>query len=348
MYFVRADGNAKIGAGHLMRCLTIAEAMVKLSVAESDILFVCADESSAILVREHGFGAEVLGTDYQRLSEELAAWESILKVQEQEDHVILVDSYYVTDSYLEALRRYGKVFLLDDMQQHAYPVDGVINYNAFADERIYGDLYRNTVASYYVGSSYVPVRPQFLDCRYAVREEVRDILITTGGGDQDNIAGAVLEKIYREDINYHLVIGAFSPNREKIESWASGRRGVNLCVDVKNMAELMQKCDLAITAGGTTIYELAAIGVPFICFSYAENQEALTEYIGKNEVAGYAGAYHKDAGRVLRRIEELVQEFMVSKEKRRTCSQIETQMIDGLGAKRLASVLKQEGVSARG
>lgn len=59
--------------------------------------------------------------------------------------------------------------------------------------------------------------------------------------------------------------------------------------DVKDMAGLMTACQLAVTAGGTTIYELSVLGVPFVCFSYAENQEGLTEWLGKQEIAGYAG-----------------------------------------------------------
>lgn len=54
----------------------------------------------------------------------------------------------------------------------------------------------------------------------------------------------------------------------------------------------MAQCQLAVTAGGTTIYELAVLGVPFVCFSYAENQEALTEWLGTQQIAGYAGAWH--------------------------------------------------------
>ena len=124
-----------------------------------------------------------------------------------------------------------------------------------------------------------------------------DILITTGGGDKDNIAGQILRELCEHSlaevpVRYHLVIGKFNPNRDRLEQYASEHNSVTLHSDVKDMAGLMTACQLAVTAGGTTIYELSVLGVPFVCFSYAENQEGLTEWLGKQKKAGYAGKWH--------------------------------------------------------
>ena len=123
MFLIRADGNAKIGAGHLMRCLTIAEA---LREALEEALFVCADKDSAALVEAHGFRAGVLGTDYRYMEAELPKWEQVIfdggtelcppgSEPQKKTHVILVDSYYATPAYLERLKAYGVVVLLDVM-----------------------------------------------------------------------------------------------------------------------------------------------------------------------------------------------------------------------------------------
>lgn len=355
MYLVRADGNAKIGAGHLMRCLTIIEELAKLNGKKDNILFVCADEESAALARKRGFQAKSLGTDYRNMEAELPVWRDFFRgsewntemiVSEQEiasfrkdKHVILVDSYYVTERYLQELRRYGRVILLDDMQQKAYPADVVVNYNVFADEEIYRDLYQGCETMLCIGGKYVPVRPQFLQVDYHVSDTVSDILITTGGGDVDNIAGAVLQAIYSDKCNYHLISGRFNPHRDELEQLASECTNIHIYHDVEDMAGLMAKCDLAITAGGTTIYELAAVGVPFICFSYAENQEALTAYIGKHGVAYFAGAYHKEPQSVLEFMPVMVSELCVDKAKRSMCNEKEKELIDGKGAERMAQVM---------
>lgn len=338
MYIIRADGNAKIGAGHLMRCLTIAQTLAKRLGDQKEICFWCAEEASGDLVKSHGFQAKVLGTDYRNMETELTEWEKLTSW----NNIILVDSYYVTDSYLNTLRKYGKVYLLDDMQQHVYPVDVVINYNAFADKEKYHNLYAGTGTICLVGSDYVPVREQFLNRDYHVHEKVTDVLITTGGGDIANIAGELLKEILCEEVSFHVVSGRYNPHLEALQELKRIYPEIHIYHDVKNMAELMQKCDLAITAGGTTIYELAAVGVPFLCFSYAENQEALTEYIGTCEIAGYLGAYHLERQTVMEKLSVLFAEYCHNWDLRMACHRSEKKMIDGKGAERLAEKIYQQ------
>ncbi len=342
---IRADGNAAIGAGHLMRCMTIAEAMRKMQAEEDRILFLCAEEQSAELVREHGFDATVLYTDYRNLEAELPLTRDLFHHKDAQ-RIILVDSYYVTDTYLKSLREFGRTVLLDDMQQNAYPVDVVINYNAFADAAVYEKLYQGTNTRRLVGSRYVPIREQFLYKHYQVSDIVKNILITTGGGDRDNIAGRILQQIFEinhlQEVNYHLITGRYNPHFQELKRLEASEPKLHIHYDVKDMAAFMSGCDLAITAGGTTIYELAAIGVPFICFSYAENQEPLTEYIGRQHIAGFAGAYHREALGTLSRIKQLFADYCTRRELRNMCYEKERTLIDGLGAQRLAENIWKE------
>ena len=133
---IRADGNAKIGAGHLMRCLTVAEKLEK-----ENVLFVCGDEDSAVLTMERGFSAFVLGTDYRDMVSELPIWQQMKEKNigglGMDKVTILVDSYYVNNEYLTALKQLGKVVLLDDMAQDVKVAHVIINYNAFANKEMY-------------------------------------------------------------------------------------------------------------------------------------------------------------------------------------------------------------------
>lgn len=346
MLLIRADGNAKAGAGHMMRCLSVAEAAAEQTGGRTGIRFVCADGDSAELARSRGFEAEALQTDYRDMESELPFWE---QAADADRPVILVDSYYVTDRYLRALRAYGKVYLMDDMQQHAFPVDGVINYNIFADLARYRDLYAGTGTECLLGARYIPLRKQFLGVEYKPAERVRDVLLTTGGGDADNVAEAVLKSVYRDSFTYHVLVGRFSPNLERWRNLAGERRNIRVYSDVQDMAGLLRKCDLALTAGGSTVYELAAVGVPFICFSYAENQEALTEYIGEKKIAGYAGAWHLDEEAAAGETARLFEQFCGDGALRRQCSAAERALVDGDGARRLAAeLLKGTKESPRG
>lgn len=343
MYYFRADGSAATGAGHLMRCLTVAQELQKRIEDPEEICFLCAEEASARLLQGWNMPVKILGTNPADLEGELPVLEGLIQGN---GHVFLADSYAVTDAYLQGLHRFGRVYLLDDMQQHAFPVDGVINYNLFASPEKYRELYGSNTGQY-LGAAYVPVRQQFREAakKYVLPENVTDILITTGGGDRDNIAGEILRELCEHSltgktIRYHLVVGGFNPNREKLEQYASQHSNVILHCDVKDMAGLMMTCQLAVTAGGTTIYELAVLGVPFVCFSYAENQEGLTEWLGEQKKAGYAGKWHYTPEETREAIGTWCRKACENREYRQKVYEAERALIDGQGAARIAEILR--------
>lgn len=352
MLLIRADGNARIGAGHLMRCLSVAEELAALQGTREQICFLCADEQSSALAGGHGFRSRTLGTDYRDMESELSLWPQVInefrgthETQREQKRIILVDSYHVTERYLAALRRYGYVALMDDRGERAYPVDCVVNYNAPASAEAYRELYAGDSVRMLIGSSYTPLRRQFLDRQCAdIAGPVKNVLITAGGGDIGNIAGAIFPEIYRRDIAYHLVAGQFNPHYGELKALERTYANLHIYSNVTDMAELMCRCDIAVTAGGSTVYELAAVGVPFICFSCAENQEALTDYVGARSIARAAGAWHRDGAATLRKIREYFDELTESRELREQMSREERTMVDGLGAVRLARELNAAAV----
>lgn len=345
MFIIRADGNAKIGAGHLMRCLTIAEAVRKLPDAP-EILVLCADADSGKMASDRGFETGVFHTDYQQMEEELPLWKQWIK---DETNSILVDSYHATDRYLAALKSFGRVCLMDDMQNHAYPADVVINYNVFADEAVYKRLYASQegLSQFYLGGSYAPLREQFQNVDYRVKEKVGQVLLTTGAGDADNIAGAIMDRIcevnsYTDDMIFHVLVGRFSPHLAAWQERALKHPNIRVHFDVQDMAGLMKQCDLAITAGGSTVYELSAVGVPLIAFAYAENQELLVDYLRARDRAGSAGEWHREKSSTRERIGDLFEKFCGDYDLRKYYSERERELVDGCGAERLARKLCME------
>ncbi len=340
MYFFRADGNATTGAGHLMRCATIATALAGRLGGKDGIRFVCADDQSASLAAQQGFQAVVLGSDYRDMCGELPLWQGLFR-NGTEGNVILVDSYFITDQYLMELGKKNCIGVMDDYGSHAYPVDFVINYNAPASQMQYEDLYRGRDIRLVIGSRYIPVREQFLHTDYQVRERVHNVLITTGGGDLDNIAGQIWKLLYNEQMEFHVVVGQFGTHIQKMQDLAARHGNLHIHYNVRDMAGLMKECDIAITAGGSTVYELSAMGVPFICFSYAENQEILTRYIRDSGIAGEAGAWHRDPVGTGQNLKQLFDRLADSRSLRVAFWEKERDMIDGQGAARLAEILSR-------
>ena len=344
MFYIRADGNEKIGMGHVMRCLTIAEALCRLG---EKVLFITADERPAELINEQGFAVKILSTRYDDMEAELPRLTAHLaqdrdSTERGERPRILVDSYFVTLRYLEKLRNAAKVILMDDEKREVYSCDGLVNYNIFGKtlgyERDYG-----TGTKLFLGCEYAPLREQFRNCGYAVREKAEHILLTTGGGDGCHMALAMAKRLVKKDGTerktdpvWHIVCGPYHPDTAELEKLAATYNKLQIHKNVSRMSELMQACDVAVSAAGSTLYELCGIGIPAVGFYFAENQQKNMETFAKLTHIKNAGDFSAKPERVLDLIEEEVETLCREKTLREEISQRMKTIVDGRGADRLA------------
>ena len=138
---------------------------------------------------------------------------------------------------------------------------------------------------------------------------------------------------------FHPVIGSLSPALPQVKKLAAEFAGrVIIHQNVSKMAELMSACDLAISAGGSTLYELCACGVPSISFAYADNQCPNTEGFAKEGIIPYAGDWRKDEVAVLKNFAEYLSHMQLAAQ-RLAQQQKMRQVVDGKGAERLAAAL---------
>ena len=384
MYYFRADANEQTGAGHMMRCLTIAQAL------RADCLFVCADEASAALPKAQGFETHILHTDYRDMEAELPALTALLQRGETKE-TLIVDSYRVTDTYLAVLRAFARVVLIDDNMEHAHPADMIINYNFHADLAAYKTLYTYGSAAaapalqaddgtkapgqdlqtgteeaaairqpfgmavfgdtrFLTGPQVAPVRKQFANCAYDVRTHAAHILVLAGGSDPANAAGAIYRALSeafaqagKERPAITVVCGRYSPHRAELEAQAKQDAHLRVLYDVEDMAALMCEADVCVSACGSTVYELCAVGLPFVCFSLFDNQEKLAAFLEEKGPVPYCGAFHYDAQETVKRIvAETIRLFDDADARREQCA-AQRGLVDGDGAARIARVLGETG-----
>ncbi len=346
MLFIRADGNARIGAGHLMRCLTIAKQV------KTEVRFLCADGDSAAFVEKKGYRGTVLG-ELPFSAAEAEKVKELLKGEDPAGGWLLIDSYANTPDYVRSVRQERKVACLDDMCGTAYPADLLINYNAFAVRENYEKLYGErgeSLPGLLLGREYIPVRRDFLNKAPQIKKTPERLLLTTGGGDKENFGESILRGLLREpalnSVEFHVVSGAFHPYYDSLRKLAEAEKNVVLYRNVEDMAALVKTCDLAVTAGGSTIYELCAAGVPFVCFSYAENQDALVRFMGEENMALSAGCFHSgnslETERAQVKVAALAARLAGSYEERKIYSKKGRGLVDGQGAKRVAAYLESD------
>lgn len=234
MILFRADGNPWIGTGHIIRCLSLADALREQG---REIVFVTAEPHFQRHIETCGYFCTVLGTAYDHMEEELSVFLPLLERDRPE--LVILDSYFVTPRYMEAIKKVSKLFYIDDLNTFDYPADIVVNYNIYGPEL----SYRQNKA-YFLGPQYALLRKEFRGLKKRiVQKQVKNVLISTGGTDQYHVALRCVEYLREhppcENVVFHLILGAMNQDVEELEIIATELPFIELHHQVKDMCSLM-------------------------------------------------------------------------------------------------------------
>ncbi|MBP3338544.1 MAG: UDP-2,4-diacetamido-2,4,6-trideoxy-beta-L-altropyranose hydrolase [Lachnospiraceae bacterium] len=342
MIGIRVDANETIASGHIMRCLSIARHL------KDNCIFIVADDYARQLISSKGFEVFTLGTDYSDMESEL----DILKELISRLHidVMLVDSYKVTPAYLSCLKTFCKVVYLDDIYAFPYDVNVLANYAAGACDATYKELFGDALLpDLYLGPAYAPLREEFLLFKSKDKGVVTDIFITSGATDKFDVVLNLVKQLVKLDdfsnMKLHVISGMFNQNADELKTLALQYFNVLVYENVSNMAEIMSKCQIAVSAGGSTLMELAAVGVPTIAYIVADNQVSGVKALVDMEAVMYAGNANcvDDANCVdcIHSIVGCMQSLISDKALRDSLREKASSLVDGLGAKRIAQILAE-------
>ncbi|SHH20848.1 UDP-2,4-diacetamido-2,4,6-trideoxy-beta-L-altropyranose hydrolase [Tepidibacter thalassicus] len=268
---IRADGGQKIGMGHIMRCMALAK---ELKNYDFDIVFLTKKDEKVIeMIETNGF--KYINISSNSLEEELIEVESI--VNEERVEIIITDSYWLSDNYLHKLRKLVKLLIsIDDNNLYKYPSHIVINGNVYAEDLKYKKIFDNT--KFLLGGNYTLLREEFRNVSPVnINKEVRNILITMGGVDINNYTPFILDSLKNLDVKLNVIVGPGFKCIRELKCIANKNNNVNLIYNPTNMKDIMVENDIAISAAGSTTYELAVLGIPTILIVQADNQIKIAE-----------------------------------------------------------------------
>lgn len=336
----RADASSRIGAGHVMRCLALAQAWQD---AGGRAVYAMAMESPELAARLQGEGIEVVPLSVPPGGPEDAAATTQLALARKADWVVL-DGYHFNGEYQRAVKRSGLKLLALDDYGHAehYWADVVLNQDLNAEEALY--CRREPYTRLLLGTRYVLLRREF---RAAGRPELRipdragRVLVTLGGADPQNLTAAVAE-IFRgpraAEFEVVFVLGPNNPHQAEMEQVANQGQGrLQVQRNVANMQDWMRWCDIAISGGGSTTWELAFFRVPSILLIVAENQRPCAEFLRQQGACRVL-----DAARFS--LQELADEFFTLAAAPAARARLAGQfsgLVDGEGAPRVCRALGQ-------
>jgi UDP-2,4-diacetamido-2,4,6-trideoxy-beta-L-altropyranose hydrolase len=259
---------------------------------------------------------------------------------------IVVDGYHFGAAYQRNLREAGRRVLFIDDYGHVdrYKADLVLNQNIDAKEGLYINRAEHT--DLLLGPKFALLRKEFWPWRAPRREiraEAEHILVTLGGADPDNVTTETVEALgtlEASGVRATVVIGGSNPHKDAIRAAAkSARVPIDLRQNVDDMAELMADSDIAVSAGGSTCWELAFMGIPNVIVVLAENQKGIARGLDEAKTAVNLG-WHERVG--TSEIESAVGALLQNDQKRRRMARDAQALVDGWGTERVVSAMTHE------
>lgn len=287
---IRVDASNRIGIGHFMRCLTLADGLRR---GGAKVCFVsrylpghlveALEKNGHRLIQLAGGRGEGLGSDLAHahwlgMSQERDAEECIRLLGDQSWDWLVVDHYALDARWESALRCVAKkILVIDDLADRRHECDVLLDQNFYRDQDVRYGSRVPAGCRLLLGPRYALLRNEFGERHdHAPPREgvVKRILVFFGGVDADNHTGRALRVLIALDlknIGIDVVIGALHPERSRIAAMCK-EHGFSLHVQTARMAELMVAADVSIGAGGSATWERCCLGLATLAICTAKNQ----------------------------------------------------------------------------
>lgn len=346
---IRADGGTEIGMGHIMRTLVLAKELKKQN---DHVFYVCKID----LLSKLAYDIELYNKSFNKIEELDISTRYKAGIQKvilegfkvyfvRENHLLediskipldflITDSYDVDENYFNKTKdMFNKTAYIDDMNLYRFNVDFLLNQNVDA-----GDFkYRvNSNTKLILGTKYVMLREEFRNLSSKnIKTKINDIMLTVGGSDPFHLTDKILSWVKDLDYNFHVVVGASFEHIEYLKRYENNKTKFYYNA---NMHNIMEKCDIAISACGSTLYELAACGVPTIGIVIADNQLGIAKKLNNIGIIKSLGWYDKlDRKNFIYDLNELAS----NRDLRKMISEKSRNIVDGKGVERIVSIFNE-------
>ncbi len=298
----KVDGDNEIGLGHIYRMITLAERMI----FNHNIIFLMDNNKKLGIEKVKEYNYSVITFEHNR--------ELLKKLRELNPDIVINDILDTKKEYILKLKNEGYYIVnFEDLGEGSEFANIVIN-----------ALYENSYPpkNHYYGYKYVCLRDEFyIFPQKKIKKEVKEILITFGGTDPNNLTLRTLkaiENLNSKDFFVKVILGLGYSQKEGLYNYVSSLKKRGFIVDAKGNVRMMAKemcnADIIITSNGRTIYEVASIGTP--CISISQNeQEARHLFVHNSKCVKYLGmAYKVLEDNIASAIKELIGNYELRKE----------------------------------
>ncbi len=361
----RVDSSVEMGSGHVMRCLTLAESLIKRGAKVS---FVCRELPGNLcgFIEQKGFMVNRL--PYNLNSEEKrdiyvdpphANWLGVdWKTDASQTSDILnhfgkidwlvVDHYALDVRWEQVLSSYtDAIMAIDDLADRHHQCDILLDQNLYPEmENRYKGLVPKQCKQL-LGPKFALLREEFRNARSKGinrNGKVERIIVFFGGTDPTNETRKALDAVEQSGMAFteiHVIVGEANPQKDTIKLLCESIEGVKFYCQTNKIADLMHNADLALCAGGSSTWERCCLGLPSIVLAIADNQikiAQMTEEVGAIAFLGYAADVSKT------HLAETLRKLSGDKMRLQKMSRVGVDLVDGMGVER---VVKEMGLKYR-
>lgn len=361
---LRVDASLQIGTGHVMRCLTLADALTQQGF---ECQFMCREHPGNLIahIRSKGFKVHTLPlndlqnanllTDTEQhvahaawlgASQEQDSAECAMLLEAMELDWLIVDHYALDARWEIALKPHcRKLMVIDDLADRSHQCDLLLDQTFGRDAEDYVRWVPAT-CTLLCGSQYSLLRPEFAALRdFSLNRrqapQLQHLLITMGGVDKDNATGQILQALKHTelpvDCQISVVMGSTAPWLTEVRELAETMPwSTTVKVGISDMAQLMAESDLAIGAAGATSWERCCLGLPTLLLVLADNQKKTAESL---EQAG-AVFVLQSAEQITERLPYLLNTLISSQMQRVSMSRAASHIADGYGVAKVIQHLE--------
>ncbi|WP_424096618.1 UDP-2,4-diacetamido-2,4,6-trideoxy-beta-L-altropyranose hydrolase [Moorena producens] len=329
---IRADASPKIGTGHVMRCLALAQAWLE---AGGQVTLLMGTAAPTLEARLQAEGIQVAHVSVSPGSGEDAE-QTIAQAKALGATWVVVDGYHFGADYQRVIKEAGLRLLFIDDYGHAahYWADLVLNQNVYAHEGLYPK--RESYTQLLLGTQYTLLRKEFWPWQGWQRQiptVARKVLVTLGGADPDNVTLKVIQALQQvkvEGLEAVVVVGGSNPHYEQLQAAVhDSGAAITLKYNVKNMPELMAWADVGISGGGSTTWEMAFMGTPNLVITLTDSQKMSVKNLHSIQVCIDLG-WHENVSRV--QIAESLKQLILTRNLRIILIEKGHSLIDGKGS----------------
>ena len=270
----RVNASRQVGSGHFYRCVQFAHSLNNNDKA----YFICENLNKKLknILKKNKIKLFILKKKNSNLENtDYESTKNIIKKIKGKINLLVVDSYLLGLKWEKKIRPLvEKILVIDDLNRK-HDCDFYLNQNLSTSKTLDNKLKKDTLR--FLGLKYCIIKFKEGEKKKVVKtpHKVKKILIFMGGSDKSNLTYKILKILSKKiflKLKLKIIVGIDNKNYQLIKKFSKKRKNTKIYYNQKSLKNHILNSDIAISSGGTFIWECLFFGLPALVLNQSKNQ----------------------------------------------------------------------------